>query len=82
MTNPKNDKCCDSSSRTIQHLQEVTCDAAEKAGRKLRATVDSASHEVEDLTQNALTQIRANPVQSSLIAAAAGFIVGSLLRRR
>ena len=62
---------------------EVTlCDAAEKAGRKLRATVDSASHEVEDLTQNALTQIRANPVQSSLIAAAAGFIVGSLLRRR
>jgi ElaB/YqjD/DUF883 family membrane-anchored ribosome-binding protein len=54
---------------------------ASKAGRKVREYFDSASEEVTHAADAVTSQIRSNPVQSSLLALGAGFIIGALLRR-
>ncbi len=59
-----------------------TCCAAEQAGRKVRALIDTATHDARDAIASTEKQIRSNPVQSSLIAVAAGFVLGALLRRK
>jgi len=57
-------------------------DLAHKAGHKLREVMDSASDEARDVTAATIRQVRSNPVQSSMIAAGVGFLLGLLLRRR
>ena len=55
--------------------------AANKAGRKVRNLFDSASTEISHATDAVHVHIRNNPVQSSLIALGAGFLLGALFRR-
>jgi ElaB/YqjD/DUF883 family membrane-anchored ribosome-binding protein len=55
---------------------------AHKAGHKLREVIDTASDEARDATAAVVKQVRTNPVQSSMIAAGIGVLVGLLFRRR
>ncbi len=56
-------------------------DAANKAGRKVRNLFNNASDEISHATETVTTQIRSNPVQSSMIALGVGVLLGALLRR-
>lgn len=54
---------------------------ANRAGKRVRSFLNSASDELTHASDTVTTQIRSNPVQSSLIALGAGFILGALFRR-
>lgn len=56
-------------------------DAANQAGRKVRGYIDAANDEISQATDTVTKEIRSNPIQSSLIALGAGFILGALFRR-
>ncbi len=58
-------------------LEFVACDA----GKKIRNYFDDASEEISEVVGNVKGQIRNNPIQSSLVALTAGFIIGALFRR-
>lgn len=53
---------------------------ASNAGRKVRQYFDDASEEISDAADAVKTQIRKNPIQSSILALTTGFILGSFLR--
>ena len=55
--------------------------AANQAGRKVRNFFDCASDEISQASDSVTKQVRDNPIQSSLIALGAGFILGALFRR-
>jgi ElaB/YqjD/DUF883 family membrane-anchored ribosome-binding protein len=55
--------------------------AANTAGRKVRQYFDTASDEISHAAEAVTTQIRSKPLQSSLVALAAGFVLGALFRR-
>jgi len=67
----------DSAAETSNDLR----DAANKAGRTVRNFVHSASDELSHAKETVTTQIRTNPVQSSLVALGIGFVLGALFRR-
>jgi ElaB/YqjD/DUF883 family membrane-anchored ribosome-binding protein len=56
-------------------------EAAGKAGRRVRDLVHSAGDELSHAKETVTTQIRTNPVQSSMIALGVGIVLGVLLRR-
>jgi ElaB/YqjD/DUF883 family membrane-anchored ribosome-binding protein len=56
-------------------------ESANKAGRKVRDLYNAASKEIGDDIDIVTSQIRKKPVQSSMIALGAGFLLGALLRR-
>jgi len=68
-------------SETAEEARVELRDAAEKAGRKVRTFLHSASDEIGHASDTVKTQIRSNPVQSSLIALGVGFVLGALFRR-
>jgi ElaB/YqjD/DUF883 family membrane-anchored ribosome-binding protein len=55
-------------------------DAAHNAGRKVRHYLDTATDELTHASDSVKSHIRTKPVQSSIIALAAGFILGRLFR--
>ena len=55
--------------------------AANEAGHKVRHFIDDASDRITHASETVTTQIRSNPVQSSMIALGVGFLVGLLARR-
>lgn len=58
-------------------LREV----ANKAGRKVRGFINTASDEITHARDTVTSEIRSNPVQSSLVALGVGYLLGALLRR-
>jgi ElaB/YqjD/DUF883 family membrane-anchored ribosome-binding protein len=54
---------------------------AHQAGGHLREFAGSAEQSVEDTAGSVAKQIRANPIQSTLIALGAGVVLGALFRR-
>lgn len=64
-----------------ESLKDTCCDVAEQAGRQIRAYADEVSHEARDLTAATMQHVRAKPMQSTLIAAGIGFVLGALFRR-
>lgn len=56
-------------------------DAANKAGRRVRGFINHAGDELSHAGDAVTSQIRSNPVQSSIAALAVGFVLGALLRR-
>ena len=71
----------DEVSDTVTELRADLETTARKAGRKVRQYFDTASDEVVHAADVVKGQIRTNPVQSSVIALAAGFVLGALFRR-
>jgi ElaB/YqjD/DUF883 family membrane-anchored ribosome-binding protein len=55
--------------------------AANRAGRKVRGFIHDAGDEIVHARDTVTTQIRTNPVQSSVIALGVGVVLGALLRR-
>ena len=66
---------------TVHDIRSDLESTARKAGRKVHQYFDTASDEVVHAADVVKTQIRTNPVQSSVIALAAGFVLGALFRR-
>jgi ElaB/YqjD/DUF883 family membrane-anchored ribosome-binding protein len=55
--------------------------AANRAGRKVRGFIHDAGDEIVHARDTVTTQIRTNPVQSSMIALGVGLVLGAFLRR-
>lgn len=55
--------------------------AANQAGRKVRSLYNSASEEIIHVSDAVTSEIRANPVRSSIIAMGVGVLLSALLRR-
>lgn len=66
---------------TAYNSYDDLSDAANRTGRRVRTFIDSAGNEISHATENVTTQIKSNPVQSSFIALAVGFVLGALFRR-
>jgi hypothetical protein len=54
---------------------------AGNAGRKVRDALHSANNEFSHANDAVKTEIRTNPLRSSLIALSVGFVLGGLFRR-
>lgn len=54
---------------------------ANRAGKKLREEWDDVESEITDAKASVIKHVRSKPIQSSLIAAGIGFIIGALFRR-
>jgi ElaB/YqjD/DUF883 family membrane-anchored ribosome-binding protein len=70
--------------KATEHLDETLDKAssyANEAGKKVRGVFDRTSDSVKGVTHTVTTEIKEKPIQSSLIALGAGYILGSLLRR-
>jgi ElaB/YqjD/DUF883 family membrane-anchored ribosome-binding protein len=69
-------------SQHIAHeLNNDLHNAANQAGRKVRSMVNAASDEISHAGDKVTTEIRSNPVRSSMIALGVGVLLGALLRR-
>ncbi|MFZ4125147.1 MAG: hypothetical protein ACOYJ2_03635 [Rickettsiales bacterium] len=62
-------------------MSESLHDAAHNAGRKVRSMLHTASDEMSHARDYLGTEIRNNPVRSSVIAVGVGVLLGALLRR-
>ena len=71
----------DEAVNTIYGVKDDLTGAANKAGNKVRNLFHTASEEISHVSDSVSKQVHSNPVQSSLIALGAGFILGSLFRR-
>ena len=54
---------------------------ANNAGKRVRDFIHTASDEVTHAKDTVTSQIRTNPVQSSMVALGIGFLLGALFRR-
>jgi len=66
---------------SAHEAQDNMREAANKAGHKVRAFIHSAGDEISHASETVTTQIRTNPVQSSMIVLGVGFVLGALFRR-
>lgn len=78
----------DSASKAKREARSVSDDVvsdlsayANKAGRTMRSFINTAGDEISHVSEKLTTEIRTNPVRSSLIALGAGLVLGALLRR-
>lgn len=66
---------------TSKDLNDTVEGMTSKASRAVNNLYAVASDEISHATDTVKSQIHSNPVQSSFIALAAGFILGALIRR-
>jgi ElaB/YqjD/DUF883 family membrane-anchored ribosome-binding protein len=64
-----------------EDVKDGFIDVANKAGRKVRGFVDSASEEISHASEKVTGEIRNNPIRSSAIALGIGVVFGMLCRR-
>ena len=57
-------------------------DYASEAGARVRGFVDRTVDDVNHVSHNVESEIRGNPVRSTLVALGIGFALGALLTRR
>lgn len=78
-------KAKDDTSKSLKNsaneIKDELQDAANQAGRKVRRAFNSASDEISSASDKVTTEIRTNPVRSSVIALGVGMVLGALLRR-
>ena len=70
----------DATNHSIQEISSELNAAANEAGRTVRSLYNSASNEVSHATDKVTTEIRSNPIRSSVIALAAGVFFGILFQ--
>lgn len=75
----------DTAVRKIQNSAEALNsdmqNAANQVGQKVRGLINSANDEIQEMSGKVTSQIRTNPVQSTVIALVLGVLLGVLLRR-
>lgn len=54
---------------------------AERAGKQVRHFIDTAEHQLHDVSDKVSSEIRQHPLRSGAIAVGAGVLLGMLLRR-
>lgn len=90
MQNPRNpnkdvysaaNEAVDAARDTVIEMKDDLRSIANSTGRKLRTAFDSTTHELSHAAEIVTKQIKDKPVQSSLIALGAGFLLGALFRR-
>lgn len=64
-----------------QEARHDISEMANNAGRQVRQFFDSASDQLSDANDRIVSEVRENPVRSSLIALGLGFVIGALVRR-
>lgn len=64
-----------------EDVKEDLREAAGRAGRKVRSFIHTAGDEITHAKDTVTTEVRANPVRSSMIALGLGVVLGALLRR-
>jgi len=65
-----------------RHMIDQVNDYAHDAGQKVRSLYDQTRDTTSRVSHDVETEIKANPVRSSLIALGAGFILGALFTAR
>lgn len=65
----------------LEVVKDDLRDVANRAGRRVRNLIDTASSEATHVKETVTHQIQDKPVQSALIALGAGFLLGALFRR-
>lgn len=75
----------DNSENTLKNSAHEKLDdlqnAANQAGRKVRSVFNSASDEISHASDTVTSEIRTNPIRSSVIALGIGVLLGALIRR-
>ncbi|MDE3059560.1 MAG: DUF883 family protein [Pseudomonadota bacterium] len=66
---------------TAGEVRDDLRQAANQAGRRVRRFIDSTTDTLFDAGDTVTSQVRRHPMQSSLIALGAGFLLGMLIRR-
>jgi ElaB/YqjD/DUF883 family membrane-anchored ribosome-binding protein len=74
-------KLKNASQNTAHEVSNDLHDVANQAGRKVRSMYNAASDEISQASDKVTTEIRSNPVRSSMIALGVGVLLGALLRR-
>ncbi len=67
--------------RSAHNMVDQFADYANDAGRKVRRLFDEAGNELHQVSDRVSSEIRTNPVRSSLIALGIGFVIGAIARR-
>ena len=62
-------------------LNESLHNAANNAGRTVRGMYNTASDEITHASEKLTSEIRSNPVRSSMVALGVGVLLGALIRR-
>ncbi len=70
------------------HSKDAACemsqslnDAAHNAARKVRSMLHSASDEISHASDQFSSEVRLNPMRSTMIALGVGAVIGALLRK-
>jgi ElaB/YqjD/DUF883 family membrane-anchored ribosome-binding protein len=79
--NAKTDYAADRAQSEIEQLRAQIKDLSEKYGSMAQSTLADVRHKVGQNVGDVEQQIRDKPVQATLIAAFAGFLLGALLTR-
>ncbi|GEM_PF-1055727 len=66
---------------TAQAAKDSLQNSASQAGRKVREMFNSASDEISQVGDHVTSEIRGNPIRSSVIALSIGVLLGALIRR-
>ncbi len=66
---------------TVYKAKGDITEMASRAGRQVRNYIDTAGEQLHDARDKVVSEVRTNPVRSSLIALGAGLVLGVLFRR-
>ncbi len=81
LNSPAKDTAVTDLKNSAYEMGDELHNAAHQAGRKVRSLYNTASHEISHAGDVVTSEIRSNPVRSSLIAIGVGVVLGALLRR-
>ena len=73
------DEAIDDVSKRLTKFKGEIQDAAQDAGTRIRSYYDEKRSELSELTDDLSAQVRRRPIQSTLVAAAFGYLIGRLL---
>ena len=75
----KRDDALDNVSERLTRFKGDIQDAAQDAGRSIRSYYDEKRSELSELADEYSATVRRRPIQTTLVAAAFGYLIGRLL---
>jgi ElaB/YqjD/DUF883 family membrane-anchored ribosome-binding protein len=67
--------------QSASDMKNSLTSAANQAGQKVRSMYNHASDDITHASDKVTSEIRSNPVRSTVIALSVGALIGALLRR-
>ena len=71
----------DAGRQAVNDVKNDLASAAHNAGQEVRRRLNTAVEKAEEVTSDVESRIRNKPVESTLLALGAGFLIGFLARR-